>query len=95
MNLKKFIEKYTTAPIKEKKVAEIVKAYGAELPEEVQHFVSACGNEPLFLEDDKTNADFRVLSFDEIVDAEEDMDTDFKSMKMIPLIDCYVFFRRR
>ncbi|MBP3717001.1 MAG: SEL1-like repeat protein [Paludibacteraceae bacterium] len=89
MNLKKFIEKYTTAPIKEKKVAEIVKAYGAELPEEVQHFVSACGNEPLFLEDDKTNADFRVLSFDEIVDAEEDMDTDFKSMKMIPLIDCY------
>ena len=89
MNLKKFIEKFTSAPVNEKKVAEIVKVYGVELPEDVQHFVSACGKNPLFIEDDQVDADFRVLSFDEIVDAEEDLDTDFKSMNMMPLIDFY------
>ena len=64
MNLKKFIEKFTSAPVNEKKVAEIVKVYGVELPEDVQHFVSACGENPLFIEDDQVDADFRVLSFD-------------------------------
>ena len=88
MKFKPFLNKYTTAPIDEKKVAKVVKAYGWDIPEELQHFISACKRE-IFVENDSFSADFKVLSLDEIIDAETDLGIDFRALKMIPVIDCY------
>lgn len=88
MKFKPFVNKYSTAPIDEKKVAKVIKAYGWDLPEELQHFISACKNE-IFVENDSSSADFRVFSLDEIINAETHLNSDFKSKKMIPVIDYY------
>lgn len=86
MSIKSFISKYTTAAIDNEKVAKVEKFYGVELPEEFKHFVSACGDEPFFYS--FNGVKLRILSLDEIVDEEGDY-ASFKSMEVIPLIDCY------
>lgn len=46
MDYQSFIEQYSTAAIDEAKVAKVEEIYGVELPEEVKHYVSACGGKP-------------------------------------------------
>ena len=81
MKFKPFLNKYTTAPI-----IDIPPIY--RIHEELQHFISACKRE-IFVENDSFSADFKVLSLDEIIDAETDLGIDFRALKMIPVIDCY------
>lgn len=68
--------------VDEKKVEKVQTRYGTKLPEIVQKIISGCGDS-LFLEDGN-----RILSFEEIVDAENDLHVDFKGKGIIPLVDC-------
>lgn len=65
-----------------KKVDKIISLYANNLPEIVLKIVSD-SQEPVFLDDDS-----RVLSYDEIVDAENDLHVGFKEKGILPLVDC-------
>lgn len=81
MTVKEFMEQFSHFKIDEKKVRKIEKVYGATLTEEIQKIISNC-SETVFLDE------YRVLSFKEIVDAQDDLHVDFKGMNIIPVVDC-------
>lgn len=68
-------------PDKEK-TDRVASVYTDHLPEIILKIVSNA-QEPIFLDDDS-----RVLSYDEIVDAEKDLHVPFKERGMMPLVDC-------
>ena len=63
------------------KIDCIEKIYETKFCDLVNRILSDC-DDPIFVEDD------RILSFDEIEHASEDLEIDFKKMNSIPLIDC-------
>lgn len=87
MDLKSFIEMYTTAAIDNGKVAKIEEVYGVELPEEIKHFVSACDSHISVSDEDGDY--FDAFSFDEIVQTDSVMVSECVANKMIPLLNCY------
>lgn len=88
MDYQSFIEQYTTAPIDEAKVAKVEEVYGVELPEEVKHYVSACGGHPFTVADGDRDL-FEAFSIGTILDAESPMVTDCVRKNMIALAFCY------
>ena len=52
---------------------------------EAQKLICALKDEPLFFDDENF---YRLLSLDEILDAEDDMGVSFKKKGILPLIDC-------
>mgnify|MGYP001034079650 FL=1 len=64
------------------KMERIASAFSADLPEMIIKLISNAG-EPVFLDDGS-----RILSYDEIVDAEKDLHVAFKKMGILPLVDC-------
>lgn len=83
MNKQEFIENLHVNKIDGVKVKKIEDLYKCNISEEVKQIVSNC-DETIFFDDD----DSRVLSFREIMDAEEDLHVEFIKKKMIPLFDC-------
>ncbi len=81
MTVKEYLEQLSAFEINRKKVSKIEKAYTAELPELVQKMISNC-EKPVFL------GEYRVLSFAEIFDAEDDLGIAFADKGIIPLVDC-------
>ena len=69
--------------INKAKVEIIRSTYRTNISEIVQKIVS-CASESLFFDD----AEARILSFAEIVDAEADLHVEFKTLGLIPLVDC-------
>lgn len=82
MTKKEYLEKLRENAIVKDKVGEVRQIYGCELPEIVQRIVSDC-EKTIFLDDD-----MRILSFAEIMEAEQDLHVNFKEKGIIPLIDC-------
>lgn len=82
MTKKEYLEKVLRAVIDDAKVSKVQKIYGCKLPDIIQKIVSN-SDEATFFDDDT-----RILSLDEIVDAEKDLHVDFISKKIIPLADC-------
>lgn len=64
------------------KVKKIQEVYETVLPDTIQKILSN-NDEPVFLD-----SGIRILSFDEIVAAEEELHTDFKTRGILPLADC-------
>jgi len=79
---KDFLDYISSKKVDEKLVEKINSIYGGVFPELVNMIVSN-SKETLFFDDE-----YRVLSYDEIADAEQDLHVDFKEKKIIPLIDC-------
>ncbi len=82
MTSKEYIKALNDHNIDNKRINGVIDLYADNLPEIVLKIVSSA-KETVFLDDDK-----RVLSYDEIVDAEKDLHVNFKEKGMIPLIDC-------
>lgn len=83
MNKNDFIQELQNQKIDDRKVKQIEDLYKCNISDEVKQIVSNC-DETIFFDDD----DSRVLSFDEILDAEEDLHVEFIKKKMLPLFDC-------
>ncbi len=81
MTVKEYLSQLPSFEIDDKKVSKIEKIYGMTLPETVRKIVSKC-DKPLFVDD------YRVLSFAEIKDANDDLEVNFVEECIIPLIDC-------
>lgn len=82
MTKKEYIQQLASVKINMEKVSKVANIYGKDLPEAVQEIVSA-SEESIFFDDNS-----RILAFDEILDAEQDLHVDFKAKGMIPLADC-------
>ena len=63
-------------------VGKVEKKYGTQFPETVRRLLSAAA-ETIFFDDD-----LRLLSVDEIMDAETDLHVAFVDKKLLPLADC-------
>ena len=83
MNKNDYLRELQNQKIDDSKVKKIEKLYKCTIPDDVKRIISNC-DETIFFDDD----DCRVLSFDEILDAEEDLEVEFRKEKMIPLFDC-------
>lgn len=82
MTQKRYLECVSQKKIEEKKVLDIQKVYGAELPDLIKKIISN-SDEPVFFDDG-----VRILSFKEILNAEKDLHVDFQSKGIIPIADC-------
>ena len=82
MTINDYIGKLSGADIDQNKINIIEKAYACSLNELMQKIVSNC-EETVFLDDDK-----RVLTFSEIVNAENELHVCLTQKGIIPIIDC-------
>lgn len=82
MTRKEYLRHLTNVKIDAKKVDEVASAYGTELPEVICKIVSDA-KETIFFDDE-----YRILSLDEIVEAENDLHVEFKEKGILPLVDC-------
>ena len=82
MNRVDYIKELDKFKIDLKKVEIVEKKYTASLSEVVKKIISN-SEESVFFDDD-----YRILSFDEIVDAENDLHVDFAEKGIIPIADC-------
>ena len=83
MNKQEFIDAALACDIKEDRVKQIEKIYKVSLNDEVSKLVSYADTVDFFDEER------RALSFDEIVDASEELEVDTVELGIIPLIDAY------
>lgn len=82
MNGNEYLKSLTGVEVSKNVSEMIASVYADNLPEVVLKIASNA-KETLFLADDN-----RILSFDEIINAEQDLHIDFKDKGIIPLIDC-------
>ena len=82
MTKKEYIEQLSTKQIDEKKVEQIRSIYEPKLSETVKKIISNA-DESIFFDDE-----YRMLSYQEIVDAQADLHVDFKKKGLIPVADC-------
>lgn len=82
MTGKEYLNSLAGVKLDKGKTDKVASIYSDDLPEILLKIVSSA-QEPIFLDDDS-----RVLSYDEIVDAEKDLHVSFKEKGMIPLVDC-------
>lgn len=81
MTVKEYLSQLSNFKIDDEKVTKIEKVYGITLPDTVKKIVSN-SEKPLFVDD------YRVLSFAEIKDAEDELEVNFADKGLIPLVDC-------
>ncbi len=79
-----FFQKIKNQKIDDSKVEQVLEAYEGKLSEEAQRIVSICGDDSLKFKDCK----FRLLSLDEILNAEEVFNVFFLEYSLIPFVDC-------
>lgn len=77
-----YLEQLNEVAIDSEKVEKIQKIYKTKLPTIMEEIISRAA-ETVFL-----NNDCRMLSVEEIEDAEEDLHVDFKEKCIIPVADC-------
>lgn len=82
MTRKEYLRHLTSVKIDVKRVNKVASEYGTELPEIIGKIVSDA-KETIFFDDE-----YRVLSLDEIVEAENDLHVKFKEKGILPLVDC-------
>lgn len=82
MDKKEYLAKLEAVSIDAKKVEKIGELYSVDLPEILQKIISFA-KETVFFDDGS-----RILSYDEIVDAEKDLHIEFKRKGIIPVADC-------
>ncbi|MCI8713517.1 MAG: hypothetical protein HFH23_14900 [Ruminococcus sp.] len=82
MTNKEYLESIEGLHINNAKVSKIESLYGTEMSEIIKRIISN-NDRTIFLEE------CRVLSYDEIVDAEVDLHVDFKGKQILPLFDCW------
>ena len=82
MTRKEYFDRLESVAVDKEKVGIVNELYGTELPEILQKIVSTA-DEPGFLGDG-----LRILSFDEVINAESYLHVDFKGKKVIPVADC-------
>ncbi len=82
MNRNDYLRELPNRKIDELKVKQIEELYECTVSEEVKRIISNC-DKTIFLDDD-----YRVLSFEEILEAPETLCELFVENKMIPLFDC-------
>lgn len=82
MTGKEFLNNLVNVKTDEEKIRGVVSAFSADLPDVITKLISNAG-EPVFLDDGS-----RILSYDEIVDAENDLHVAFKEIGILPLVDC-------
>lgn len=81
MELFDFFEDVKSANIDYAKVENVEKKYNATLSEIAKGIISVV-EESLFIED------YRVISYSEIMNAEDDLHVSFSSEGIIPFVDC-------
>jgi len=81
MELSEFFTQIGNCVIDTVKVSKIEKMYGAVLPEIAKKIISY-SNKPVFV------GEYRVISYSEIVNAEDDLHVPFINKGMIPFVDC-------
>lgn len=82
MTKKEYVAQLPAKKTDEKKVSKVQDIYGTEIPDIVKKIISN-NDESIFFDDD-----YRILSYQEVVDAETDLHVDFKAKGVIPLADC-------
>jgi hypothetical protein len=82
MDKQEYLIKISKTEIDEEKVKKVSQKYGANLPDILKKIISNADTSEFF--DDGS----RILSFDEIMDAENDLHVAFASNGMIPFADC-------
>lgn len=83
MDRKDFLESLAKVVVDNELVSNIQKVYGVVFPEEVQQLVSF-DRHGAFVDGDKF---CRLLAFDEIVNAKEELHVDFVQHAIVPLFD--------
>lgn len=83
MNKSEFMAVLNTISQNETIINEIEKKYECKLPNLIKKLISISKN-PTFVEGEK-----RILSFEEILYASEDLHVDFFKYSLLPLIDCF------
>ena len=81
MTITEYLDNLDSLNIDNSKVNIIEEIYSTSLPEDIQRIISNC-NKTQFI------SDYRLLSFDEIVNAEEDLEVEFTELNLIPVFDC-------
>ena len=81
MTFKEYINTLATVEINKERIDKLVEIYGPEIPEIVQR-IASYDMEDYFLEDE-----IRILSFDGIMFADDDLNARFKDARLIPLAD--------
>ena len=82
MTGKEYLNVLEDAKINKTVSKKIASVYAYDLPE-IIYKIATYGKEPVFLDNGN-----RILSYDEIIDAEKDLHIAFKEKRMIPLVDC-------
>ena len=82
MTKKEYIDQLPKKMIDAKKVEKVQSVYGAKFSETVKKIISN-SDESIFFDDD-----YRILSYQEILDAESDLHVNFKDKGIIPIADC-------
>ena len=83
MTKQEYLRSTNRFAIDQNKLQTIYAIYAGRFPEALERIISG-SNESVFFDDD----DMRILSFAEMVDAEQDLHIDFKSKKLMPIADC-------
>lgn len=82
MTRKEYLAKLETAPVRDEAVGCVEAAYGCTLPPAARRMVSF-SRESVFFDDG-----FRTLSLSEVLDAQADLQVDFRALGLVPLADC-------
>lgn len=82
MTGKEYLSSLAGTELDKEKTDKVASIYADDLPEIILKIVSNA-QESIFLDDGG-----RVLSYDEIADAEKDLHIAFKERGIIPLVDC-------
>ena len=80
--MKTFIDNVKKQPINEEVVKSIEKAYYCSLPEELKHIVSCDDN-------NRFGYDIKILSENEIINADDILKGELSSCNLIPIIDVF------
>lgn len=81
MQKKMYLEQLSDVKIDQTKVRLIENIYKTKLPEYIKRIISNC-DETIFFDKE------RMLSFNEIANAETDLHVNFVGFHLIPLVDC-------
>lgn len=84
MKLKDLVLNAHNIPINEEFVSKVESVYSCELPEMIKHILSI---DPSAAYDDRN--DLFKLANDMILEASEDMDSDFISHRLLPIFDLF------
>lgn len=81
MNKHEFLSSIADIKVNTKKISVVEATYEGKFDDIVNRIISAC-DKTLFIDD------IRLLTYNEILDAEEDLRINFIQLQLIPIFDC-------